>query len=215
MSLPPRLTRNVLALAATLACAGGAAAQNLSQYNPSPYVELNGSVIQPGDAFQPHKTGGGAGLKFGIPISPDWDIQIGGNWAKSNGDGTSYSQTMGGADALWYFSPGPFRPYLVGGVGADQIKYRNPALPDEFKKTSPYVDAGVGFQWRFTPQWAMQADVRAMETFFSNSDDNLLGLKRTHDYYANVGLVYAFGTPPAPPSRPMAPPPPPPPPPPP
>ena len=50
MTIPPRQARHALAFAASLACMGGAFAQNLSTYNPSDYNELNGSVSQPGNA---------------------------------------------------------------------------------------------------------------------------------------------------------------------
>ena len=54
-------TRSAVALAAGLACAGGASAQSADAWNPSDYVLLNGSAIRPDKDWPAHKTGGGGG----------------------------------------------------------------------------------------------------------------------------------------------------------
>ncbi len=210
MTLHKSLALNVLAAAATLACAGAASAQSADAYNPSDYILLNGSAIKPDKDWPSDKVGGGGGIKFGIPLSPSWDLQIGGNFAESNSNGAKYHQWLAGVDALYLFTPGGFRPFIVGGVGVARDSSSGPLTAT--RNNSPYVDLGVGFQWKLTPTLGMQADIREVGSFLKSS--NALGIKKSGDAYANVGLTWAFGGPPAPPPKPMAvasPPPPPPP----
>ena len=81
------LAINVLAAAAALACFGNASAQTNETYNPSAYILLNGSAVKPDSKFPEDKVGWGGGLKIGVPLSPSWDIQVGGNFAQSRQDG--------------------------------------------------------------------------------------------------------------------------------
>ena len=187
----------VLAAAAALACLGNAFAQSNETYNPNSYILLNGSAVKPDSKYPEDKTGWGGGLKYGIPLSPSWDLQIGGNYATSTDHGANFHQTLAGVDALYLFTPGGFRPFVLFGGGAARDHFGDVAN-GAFKKTAPYLNAGIGFQYKFTPTLGMQADVREVGTFY-HSRVEPFDMKHTANTYANVGLTWAFGGPPAPP----------------
>ena len=193
---------HLVALAAGMACASAAHAQSNEQYNPSAYVLLNGSVIKPDKDWPDDNVGGGGGLKLGMPLSPNWDLQIGGNYARAKGsNGAKYHQWLGGADVLYLFKPRGFRPFVLAGVGAARDTSLDP-INGGLHRNSPYVGLGAGFQYKFTPTLGMQADVRGVGSFERQRID-ALGIKRSGDIYANVGLTWAFSGPPAPPPAPM------------
>jgi len=193
---------DALAAAAALACLGNAFAQGAETYNPNAYVLLNGSVVKPDSKYPEDKTGFGGGLKYGIPLSPSWDLQIGGNYAASKDHGANFHQTLAGVDALYLFAPGGFRPFVLFGGGAARDHFGD-GVNGTFKKTAPYINAGLGFQYKFTPTLGMQADVREVGTFYSGRVQPY-DMKHTANTYANVGLTWAFGGPPAPAPVPVA-----------
>jgi OOP family OmpA-OmpF porin len=199
MTRQKSLAINVLAAAAALACITSAQAQNT--YNPSDYILLNGSAFKPDSKFPEDKTGFGGGLKYGIPLSPSWDLQIGGNYASSKDHGANVHQTLAGVDALYLFTPAGFRPFVVvgGGVARDHI---GDTTNGTFRRTSPYLNAGLGFQYKFTPTLGMQADIREVGTFY-RTRLTPYDMKHSANTYANVGLTWAFGGPPAPPVAPI------------
>jgi OOP family OmpA-OmpF porin len=196
-----RIAYSVVAGAALAACLGTAVAQSNEIYNPSPYVLLNGSVVKPDKDWPADKVGLGGGLKLGVPLSPSWDLQIGGNYARSKEDGAKYHQWLGGADLLYLFTPGGFRPFILAGFGAARDTSLDP-INGGVHRTSPYVDLGAGFQYKFTPTFGMQADIREVGSFERHRID-ALGIKRSGNTYANVGLTFAFGGPPSPPPAPL------------
>ena len=192
---------NVLAAAATLACIGSASAQDNHTYNPSDYILLNGSAFKPDSKFPEDKTGFGGGLKFGIPLNPSWDLQIGGNYAVSKDKGANVHQTLAGIDALYLFTPAGFRPFVLVGGGVARDRVGDP-VNGSFRRTSPYLNAGLGFQYKFTPTFGMQADVREVGAFYRDRI-NQYDMKHSANTYANVGFTWAFGGPPAPPPVPV------------
>lgn len=194
------LAINVLAAAATLACIGTASATENS-YNPNAYILLNGSAVKPDSKYPEDKTGWGGGVKVGIPLNPSWDLQIGGNYAVSTDHGANVHQTMAGVDALYLFTPAGFRPFVLVGAGATRDKFADPAV-GRFQRTSPYVNAGLGFQYKITPTFGMQADVREVGSFYRKRVEEY-GVKNTANTYVNVGLTWAFGGPPPAPVVPM------------
>jgi len=201
MTRQKSLAINVLAAASALACIGSASAQSNETYNPSNYILLNGSAIKPDSKFPENKTGYGGGIKFGIPLSPSWDLQIGGNYANSKQDGAKMHEYLAGIDALYLFTPGGFRPFVLAGVGVSRDGISDPAV-GSFRRTSPYLDAGLGFQYKFTPTLGMQADVREVGSFYRDRIDQY-NMKHAANTYVNVGLTWAFGGPPAPPPAPI------------
>jgi OOP family OmpA-OmpF porin len=201
MTRQKSLAINVLAAAAALACIGTASAQSNQTYNPSDYILLNGSAVKPDSKYPEDKTGFGGGIKFGIPLNPSWDLQIGGNYAASKDHGDNFHQTLAGIDALYLFTPGGFRPFVLAGVGVSRDRFGDPAV-GTFRRTSPYADVGVGFQYKFTPTLGMQADIREVGSFYRKRVDEY-DMKHSANTYANVGLTWAFGGPPAPPPVPV------------
>ena len=195
MTRQKSLAINALAAAAALACIGSASAQSNETYNPSDYILLNGSAIKPDSKFPEDKTGYGGGIKFGIPLSPSWDLQVGGNYAGSKNNGIKMHEYLAGVDALYLFTPGGFRPFVLvgGGVSRDGVA--------GIRRTSPYINAGLGFQYKFTPTLGMQADVRETDSFYH--DRTPYDMKHAANTYVNVGLTWAFGGPPSPPPTPI------------
>lgn len=187
------LAINVLAAAATLACIGTASAQENS-YNPNAYILLNGSAVKPDSKYPEDKTGFGGGAKIGIPLNPSWDLQIGGNYAVSSDHSDNVHQTLAGVDALYLFTPAGFRPFILAGVGVSREKFADPAV-GSFRRTSPYANVGLGFQYKFTPTLGMQADVREVGSFYRSRVD-AYDMRHAANTYANVGLTWAFGGPP-------------------
>lgn len=139
------------------------------------------------------KTGTGAGLRFGKALAPHWDIQLGGSQSRADRNGTKYEQSVLGADALYMLSRSRFRPFGLVGAGAAHDRVSSGGF--NTSDTSPYINAGVGFQYSFTDQWAMQADVRRQMTF---QRENTFGSKHSYNNYLTVGLIYYFGKPAAP-----------------
>ncbi len=201
MTRQKSLAINVLAAASALACIGTASAQSNETYNPSDYILLNGSAIKPDSKFPEDKVGYGGGIKFGIPLSPSWDLQIGGNYANSKKNGAKMHEYLAGIDALYLFTPGGFRPFVLAGVGVSRDGISDPAV-GSFRRTSPYLDAGLGFQYKFTPTLGMQADVREVGSLYRDRI-NQYDMKHAANTYVNVGLTWAFGGPPAPPPAPI------------
>jgi OOP family OmpA-OmpF porin len=212
---PPAAIAVALALAAI-----GQQAHGQSMSNPPPpdwYILPNISVLDPDSKWAADKTGYGGGLKAGFPLSPNLDLQFGANYARSKDGNDKYNQTLFGADVLYLFGQNRLRPFVLGGIGAERDKLSlapGAALPTGFSrsKTSPYINAGLGVQYRFTDNLGLQADIRRVEGFIR--ENSTFGFRRSGNNYFNLALMYAFGGPPpvpAPVAR-VAPPPPPPPP---
>jgi OOP family OmpA-OmpF porin len=202
MTRQKSLALSALAAAAALACVANASAQSNETYNPNAYILLNGSAVKPDSKFPEDKTGWGGGVKIGVPLSPSWDLQFGGNYAASTDHGANFHQTLGGIDALYLFTPAGFRPFVLVGVGGSRDRFGDPVNGSQ-RRTSPYANVGVGFQYKFTPTFGMQADIRQVESFYRKRVDPY-DMKHSGNTYANVGLTWAFGGPPAPPPVPVA-----------
>lgn len=194
MTRQKSLAINVLAAAAALACIGSASAQTNETYNPNAYILLNGSAVKPDSKFPEDKTGWGGGVKIGVPLNPSWDLQFGGNYATSKDHGANFHQTLGGIDALYMFTPAGFRPFVLVGVGASRDRFGDATIGSQ-RRTSPYANVGVGFQYKFTPTFGMQADVRQVESFYRKRVE-AYDMKHSGNTYVNVGLTWAFGAPP-------------------
>jgi OOP family OmpA-OmpF porin len=213
-------TKKIALAVALLCCAGTSLAQEI---NPSWYVQPSVVGIKTDPDFGVDEKDWGGGLKFGKPVSPMWDIQVGATHARADSGPNNYHQTLLGVDALLMLSRKNFRPYVLFGVGAERDKVANPVR--NVSATSPYASLGVGFQVGLNDRWSLQADVRTVRGFLRH--DEAFGFNRSDNKYLMVGLNYAFNPPPAPPApapapavavvveqpAPVAPPPPPPPPP--
>ena len=210
-----------IALAAAILCsAGSTLAQEV--INPSWYIAPTVVGIKPDADFGTDDKDWGGGLKFGKPVHPLWDIQIGATHARSENGPNDYRQTLVGIDSLLMLSRQNFRPFLLLGVGGQRDHMSTPLRKNS--GWSPYATAGLGFQVGFNDRWALQADVRAVKS--NLRDDDQYGFSKSLTKYASVSLIYAFNPPPqpapapapvvetpppAPQPEPVAPPPPPPP----
>ncbi len=190
-----------LTIAASLLCAAStsALAQRSPEnydYNPSWYVAPSLGVLDADSRFGAGDRGAAAALRFGKPVSPDWDLQFGTSYGRDRDNGQRYQQNTLGADALYMFSRKSFRPFVLVGAGAERDKL-NRSL-GETRKTSAYLNAGVGFQYGFSDRWGMQADLRRVHGFLRGDD---FGFGHSNNNYLNLGLTYAFGDTP---TRPVA-----------
>ncbi|CAN5835720.1 hypothetical protein BH11PSE12_BH11PSE12_00690 [soil metagenome] len=184
-----------IAVAVSLLC--GAVSSSMAQrspenydYNPSWYVAPSLGAIEADKHFGVTGHGEAAALRFGKAISPDWDMQVGTSYGRQRDNGTRYQQNTLGADALYMFSRKSLRPFLLIGGGAQYDKINTST--SQITKTSPYLNAGLGFQYGFSDQLAMQADVRRVHGFIRGNE---LGVSHSNNNYVNVGLVYTFDKP--------------------
>ena len=189
--------KSISAAVALLGCAASAGVMAQSgaydqspglSYNPSWYVAPSINVTYPDDKFAGDRHGEGVGLRFGKAISPYWDIQFGPTYTRQRYANTRYQQNTLGVDALYMFSRDRFRPFVLIGAGAEYDKVtRNNYRADD---TSPYVNAGIGFQYAFSEQWGMQADVRRAHAYLRGND---FAFDRANTDIVTVGLTYTFG----------------------
>lgn len=192
-------TTNKIAVAAAIAaCAGPALAQEV--INPSWYIQPHVSAFRPDVDFGVAERDWGGGVRFGKPIHPSWDIQVGASHARAEEGAARYRQTLLGVDALLMVSRTRFRPFVLFGFGAERDKVENPLR--NVRRNSPYGTAGLGFQWSFTDQLSMQADLRTVRGRLRGEEQ--FGVSRSNNRYLSVGLNYAFNPPPAPPPAPQA-----------
>lgn len=160
------------------------------EYNPSLYIMPSINRITPDERFGSDHRGNGYGLRFGKPVSPTWDIQFGTTYDRQRFNGVRYQQNTFGVDALYMFSRQSFRPFVFVGGGAETDKVNIYSRRYENKRTSPYVNAGLGFQFDFNDQWGMQADVRRAHSYLRSG--NNFGFDRANTNMAEIGLIYKF-----------------------
>ena len=182
-------TMKLAVAAALLGSAAGAMGQT-TVYYPSWYIMPSINAIEPDSVFGTDRHGEGLGLKFGKAVTPDFDMQFGATYARARGNGTRYQQDTLGVDALYMFSRKRFRPFLMAGLGAEYDKGNT--ANGEISKTSPFISAGAGFQFSFTPQLAMQLDARRTHGYLRNSNFNS---HSGSNNYATLGLIYYFDKP--------------------
>jgi OOP family OmpA-OmpF porin len=133
-------------------------------------------------------------VKFGKPVHPLWDIQIGATEARAENGFTDYRQTVVGVDALLMLSRKKIRPFLLVGVGGERDRVSQPGRLA--KGWSPYYTGGVGVQASLNDRWSLQVDARAMKSNLRDDDDFRFSKALTK--YVGVSLIYAFNPPPAP-----------------
>lgn len=181
-----------------VALLGGVAASTThaqtTLYNPSWYIAPSVNAMDPDKRFGVDKNGVGGGLRFGKPISESWDLQMGGTAARTDNDRARYQQQTLGVDALYMFSRKSFRPFLLAGTGYERDRATTPSLGTR-TRTSPYLNAGAGFQVALGEQWSMQADYRRVFGYLSGFN---FGFDRSKNDYITLGLTYAFNKPASP-----------------
>ena len=162
-----------------------------TSYNPSWYFAPSINAYNPDDRLGLEGNGKGFGLHFGKAISPSVDIQIGPNFARRSENGARLDTLKLDADALFMFSRGQIRPFLLGGLGVE--RYKASVLGTSESKTAPFVEAGLGVQFGFTPRVMGQLDFRRTHAFLRG--DTPFGPQHANDNYLNLGLGFAFGGP--------------------
>lgn len=183
-----------IALAAALLCSAGSTLAQEEIINPSWYVAPTVVGIKPDHDFGVGDKDWGGGLKFGKPVHPLWDIQIGATHARSDNDLTNYRQTLVGVDALLMLSRKQIRPFLLVGGGAERDRMSRPGY--SVHAWSPYYTAGVGVQASLNDRWSLQVDARAVKSNLRHEDQ--FGFSKALTKYVGVSLNYAFNPPPAP-----------------
>jgi len=190
--------RHLSVAIAMLGCAisASASAQRLTDgtfwnsYPSSWYIMPSINSMEPDSRFGSDHRGGGYGLRFGKAMSQNWDMQFGTTYSRQRFNGVRYQQNMLGVDGLYMFSRDSFRPFVLIGAGAENDKINIYSRRFQTQRTSPYVNAGLGFQFSFTEQLGMQADVRRSHAFIRGG--NNFGFDRANTNIFTVGLTYAF-----------------------
>lgn len=195
-----------IALAAAMICTStvlmAQEATPVPTINPNWYVQGAFVGMKPDGDWGTDKDWGGA-FKIGKPMSPAWDLQVGFTRVRTENGVRRYEQNTFGADALLMMSRAQdFRPFLLLGVGLERDKLEGPLV--RYKKTSPYVSAGLGFQTSINDRMSFQADVRHVHGFLR--DDQIVGFERSGNNYLTFALNYALGPTPMPPAPPAPPP---------
>jgi OOP family OmpA-OmpF porin len=184
-----------IALAAALLCsAGSTLAQEV--INPSWYVAPTVVGIKTDHDFGVGEKDWGGGVKFGKPITPMWDIQIGATEARAENGFTDYRQTLVGVDALLMLSRKQIRPFLLVGVGGERDRVAQPGR--KVSGWSPYYTGGLGVQASLNDRWSLQLDARAVKAHLR--DDDEFRFSKALTKYIGFSLIYAFNPPPAPPA---------------
>ena len=165
-------------------------------YNPSWYLLGSIDRITPDSRFGSDHRGNGYGLRIGKPISPAWDIQFGVETERQRFNGRRYQQNTLGVDALYMFSRQNFRPFVFVGGGIENDKVNIYSRRFQTQRTSPFVNAGVGFQFDFTDRIGMQADVGRSHAWLRTP--NNFGFDRAQTNHASLGLIFKFNRPAAP-----------------
>ncbi len=207
--------RRIATAAFATCCATGGAAPVLAQAAPDGWYLLPQASSLDADAdWRLDRRSTGFGLRLGTALTPDWDLQVGGGRTRISEGANRYTQTLLGADALYLFSRGEWRPFLLVGAGIERDA--RTLAGASASRSSPNLSLGAGLQWRIAERWGLQADLRRVEGFIRN--ESSFGFKRSGNNYLNLGLIWNFGAAPTAAARttaqaspPPAPPPPPPP----
>jgi OOP family OmpA-OmpF porin len=203
-------TRRLTAIVALLASAGLAGTASAQPTNERTWYLLPGAtLLDPDSDWRVDKRSWGPSLRAGVPLSEHWDLQIGGSRNRSSQGTERYTQTLLGADALYLFNRGSWRPFLLGGLAWERDRREGALLPSG-SRSSPALALGAGLQWQPSQQLGLQLDVRRVSAWLR--DHEPLGFKRSDNHIAQIGLIWRFdAAAPAPaPVRQAAPPPPPP-----
>jgi OOP family OmpA-OmpF porin len=185
----------------TLICAAAAAlsmaassAVHAERYLPDGYLPAGGYLLPQVSVLGADKNtsgigkGTGFGLRYGMPVWNNVDVQLGFSHASASKDGDKVKETQFGADALYLFSRDEVRPFVSAGLGFKQ----DSAQIDGAAKTSgssPFWSVGAGVQWMFSNDLGLQADYRRVE----GKNKAFPGTKTSGSNDFNLGLIWAFG----------------------
>lgn len=157
-------------------------------YNPSWYGLAGINAQQADKNWNTDKLRLGGGIKAGVPLSQNFDLQINLSQGRSAEDDRKYHQTLGGADLLYLFSRGTLRPFLLAGLGSEHDKYED-AFGTKSKSAFSF-DVGSGVQYFFTDRIFAQADVRYVHGFIN---EDRWGRKNNGNGLYGLSIGYVFG----------------------
>ena len=180
------------AAVAALGCFGSSVAFSQVSYNPSWYILPSVNVLDPENHFGVEKRGEGLGLRLGKPVAPYVDVQFGATMTRARDGGLRYGQNTLGADALFLFSRERFRPFVLAGAGAERDRFNAPNFA--YKKTSPFIEGGAGFQYSVSDRLMLQADWRRTYGYMRDGA-SFGGSNRVNNNYVTLGVGYVFDTP--------------------
>lgn len=208
-----------VAVAGVLAMTSGIALAEDDYTNTWYVMPTIGAMNADSDLEQSDSADVSYGVRLGKVLSEHWDIQLGLTHADAdldpqnrvgalqwNRDG-EFKQTLIGVDALYMFSRDKFRPFLLAGLGAarNSIDTHNDWTGNNIDESnwSWMANVGAGFQYFFTDNWAMQADLRHV---WSRADapsvprteesaGPFVGSETVGNTYLNLGVIYNFGKP--------------------
>lgn len=203
-----RLLKLTLAAGLLTGAAPALAQSGALHLMPSWYLTPQISAFDPDDEFRVNRHGWGGGLRVGKPITNDWDIQLLMSHARAReSGGNRLTESLLGAEALFFISRGEFQPFLSLGLGyaRDQHKLATGVNTSAY---SPYASVGAGARWMFNDTVGLHIGYRRVEEFLSKKQR--FGFSQAGNNYWDVGLVWNFGLPQPPaPKIVQAPPPPP------
>jgi OmpA-OmpF porin, OOP family len=137
-------------------------------------------------------------VRMGFSLSPRWDVQVG--LQPSAGLGGTQDrlarqrQTLFGADALYLFGASDLRPFLLVGLGSQrEARLGDDAVQRANAAAAPFVNTGVGLQYRWSSNLGLQADWRRVQGFGRDQLGNV-GLRGPENTF-NFGMTWSFGGP--------------------
>ena len=214
----------LIALSLAGAAVTAAHAQDFGNWYIAPRIGANFS-----DTDRKTDTSLWGGIGAGVWVNPhlavDFEYTINnadfknGSWR----DGHEWESVGLGVSGRWFFGDqgAVWRPYIMAGLGAlRHAAYSGFLLQEQgFNENGwdPMATLGVGIQWNLSYNLALRGEIAARYDHDNNTENNLAealgyigpnegqlhGTKSGFtDGIASVGLVYTFGSPPAPPPPP-------------
>lgn len=183
----------ICAALATLGMAAATAA-HANDYLPDGWLPTGGYLVPElsTSVSDKNETGlrkaSGVGLRYGMQLTEDFDLQFGFNHTTRSSNGNKLQQTLFSAEGLYMFSRSDIRPFLSAGLG---IK-RDAGQVGAAAKTSgmsPYISVGGGLQWMFSEEFGLQADLRHV----AGKNKGAPSAKGSN--VLNLGLLWSFDQP--------------------
>lgn len=183
-------TPMALAIATLVTGLTSSAQAQTTDYNPSWYVYPSVTVVQPDTQVGPDQNTNGLGLRFGVPTSPTWDVQMGVTATRASDTIPRARQMTLGVDGLYMFSRSNVRPFLLIGTGVQRDEIEQAS--GNTAQNAAFLSAGLGLQMGINDQWGVQLDYRRNHSY---PDGNTLGMDRSNTNNLNFGLIYTFEKP--------------------
>ncbi|MGL4574772.1 MAG: outer membrane beta-barrel protein [Burkholderiaceae bacterium] len=129
--------------------------------------------------------------RLGLALAPRWDVQIGLSPTGSQDRLARQRQALFGADALYMLGTSDLRPFVLLGLGAQRDARLDDAATRFSERTTPFINAGFGLQYRWSDTLGLQADIRRVQGF-GRDPLSRVGLKGSENTL-NFGMTWSFG----------------------